>query len=335
MTDKISSFGTLGDLHQRNQSHTFAQPKIESSQMKPTLVILAAGMASRYGGMKQIEAFGPSGETIMDYSIYDAIQAGFGKIVFIIREEFAENFKSIFEPKLKEKIDIGYVYQDLRSFVGHFPIPPERSKPWGTAHAVLCAREEVREPFAVINADDFYGRDAFDKAYRFLTEQCAEKVWSIVGYELLKTLSDHGTVNRGVCETDASGHLKGIRERLNISRQDGQIVCDDQAEPRVIPTESKVSMNFWCFHPSIFAFSQDLFAEFLAEKGTEAKSEFFIPIVADRFIRDGHGKIQVIPTSSLWFGVTYKEDAPEVKKSIDALVASGAYPPALWPIAQS
>jgi NDP-sugar pyrophosphorylase family protein len=299
--------------------------------MKPTLVILAAGMASRYGGMKQIEAFGPSGETIMDYSIYDAIQAGFGKIVFIIREEFAENFKSIFEPKLKDKVDIGYVYQDLKSFVGNFQIPAERSKPWGTAHAVLCAKEEVREPFAVINADDFYGRDAFDKAYQFLQTSCSEKVWSIVGYELLKTLSENGTVNRGVCETDGSGNLSGIRERLNISRQNNEIVCDDHSEPHVLPVDSQVSMNFWCFHPSVFTFSQQLFADFLSAKGTEAKSEFFIPIVADRFIRDGQGTIQVIPTSSLWFGVTYKEDAPEVKKSIDALVISGAYPTALWP----
>jgi len=299
--------------------------------MKPTLLILAAGMASRYGGMKQIESFGPSGETIMDYSIYDAIRAGFGKIVFIIREEFADNFKAIFEPKLEGKVETDYVYQDLRSFTGSFVVPAERAKPWGTAHAVLCARDAVKEPFAVINADDFYGRDAFEKAHAFLVGACKPDTWSIIGYELLKTLSDNGTVNRGVCEVDGRGNLTGIAERLNISMQGGEIVCEDNAQPRVISSASQVSMNFWCFHPAVFEYSQALFDEFLAKHGQEPKSEFFIPIVADRFIREGKGVIRVIPTSSLWFGVTYKEDAPEVKKSIDQLVASGEYPSALWP----
>jgi NDP-sugar pyrophosphorylase family protein len=299
--------------------------------MKPTLLILAAGMASRYGGMKQIESFGPSGETIMDYSIYDAIRAGFGKIVFIIREEFADNFKAIFEPKLEGKVETDYVYQHLKSFTESYPVPAERAKPWGTAHAVLCAKDAVREPFAVINADDFYGRDAFEKAYAFLTRECRPDTWSIIGYELLKTLSDNGTVNRGVCEVDAQGNLAAIAERLNISMQGGEIVCDDNAHPRVLSSASHVSMNFWCFHPSVFDYSQSLFNEFLAKHGQEPKSEFFIPIVADRFIREARGAIRVIPTSALWFGVTYKEDAPEVKKSIDALVARGEYPTALWP----
>jgi hypothetical protein len=303
------------------------------TQMKPTLLILAAGMASRYGGMKQIESFGPSGETIMDYSIYDAIRAGFGKIVFIIRAEFAENFKAIFEPKLEGKIKTDYVYQDLRSFIGDYPIPAERAKPWGTAHAVLCARDAVKEPFAVINADDFYGRDAFEKAYTFLTSECRPETWSIIGYELLKTLSDNGTVNRGVCEVDGAGNLTGIAERLNISMQEGNIVCDDNASPRMLSRDAQVSMNFWCFHPAVFDYSQKLFTDFLSAKGHEPKSEFFIPIVADQFIRGGKGAIRVIPTSALWFGVTYKEDAPEVKKSIDALVARGEYPTALWPAA--
>ena len=166
--------------------------------MKPTLLILAAGMASRYGGMKQIESFGPAGETIMDYSIYDAIRAGFGKVVFIIRKDFADNFKSIFEPRLKGRIETGYVYQELNAFMGNREIPAGRTKPWGTAHAVLCAKDAINEPFAVINADDFYGRDAFEKAYAFLHDECNDRTWSIIGYELLKTLSDHGTVNRGV-----------------------------------------------------------------------------------------------------------------------------------------
>ena len=299
--------------------------------MKPTLLILAAGMASRYGGMKQIESFGPGGETIMDYSIYDAIKAGFGKIVFIIRKEFADDFKAIFEPKLKGKVEVDYVYQDLNSYLGNHSLPAERAKPWGTAHAVLCAKEVVKEPFAVINADDFYGNDAFIKAYNFLLNECNDQTWAIIGYELLKTLSDNGTVNRGVCQVDGNGNLSAIAERLNISKQNGVIVCDDNQQPREIPIDSQVSMNFWCFSPAVFDYSQELFDDFLDKHIHEPKSEFFIPIVADRFIQEGKGVIKVIPTSSLWFGVTYKEDAPEVRASINNLVQAGEYPPKLWP----
>ncbi len=298
--------------------------------MKPTLLILAAGMASRYGSMKQIQAFGPGGETIMDYSIYDAIRAGFGKVVFIIRKEFAKDFQDIFEPKLKGKIATDYVFQELNSHLNGFPVPAERTKPWGTAHAVLCAKDAVKEPFAVINADDFYGRDAFVKAFNFLTRDCNEKTYSIIGYELLKTLSDNGTVNRGVCRVNGHGNLASIAERLNISKQNGKIVCDDSAEPKELPIDSQVSMNFWCFDPSVFPYSQKLFHEFVAENISNPKAEFFIPIVADQFIHKGGGAIKVIPTSALWFGVTYKEDAPDVKASIENLVAHGEYPPKLW-----
>ncbi len=299
--------------------------------MQPTLLILAAGMASRYGSMKQIQSFGPGGETIMDYSIYDAIRAGFKKVVFIIRKEFAKDFEGIFEEKLKGKIEIGYVYQELSAFLNGHELPAERTKPWGTAHAVLCAKDAVREPFAVINADDFYGRDAFEKAYKFLTQDVNDKTYSIIGYELLKTLSDNGTVNRGVCQVDASGNLTGIAERLNISRQaDGRIICDDDQEPKELSVDSKVSMNFWCFSTSIFDYSQKLFNEFLDKNLNAPKAEFFIPIVADRFINDGTGVIKVIPTSSQWFGVTYKEDAPEVKESLNRLVENGEYPSKLW-----
>jgi NDP-sugar pyrophosphorylase family protein len=297
--------------------------------MQPTLLILAAGMASRYGSMKQIQGFGPSGETIMEYSIYDAIRAGFKKVVFIIREEFANDFKNIFEAKLKG-IEIGYVYQDLKSFVGNRQIPADRSKPWGTAHAVLCAKDAVKEPFAVINADDFYGKDAFQKAFDFLTKECSEKVYSIIGYDLVKTLSDNGTVNRGVCEVDSKGNLTSIAERVNIADNDGKIIVEDGFEPRELPRNSKVSMNFWNFHPSIFAYSEKLFGEFLDENINKPKSEFFIPIVADKFINENKGVIEVIPTSAQWFGVTYKEDAPEVKQKLDELVDSGEYPNNLW-----
>jgi hypothetical protein len=299
--------------------------------MKPTLLILAAGMASRYGGMKQIESFGPSGETIMDYSIYDAIRAGFGKVVFIIREEFAENFKSIFEPKLAGKVETAYVYQELTAFTEGREIPADRTKPWGTAHAVLCAKDAVHEPFAVINADDFYGRDAFEKACQFLAHECNDRTWSIIGYELLNTLSEHGTVNRGVCQLDSKGDLASVTERLNISEQEGgKIICDDNLEPREISRDSKVSMNFWCFSPYVFDFSEELFSDFLDNYINVPKSEFFIPIVADKYIHQGKGVIRVIPTSASWFGVTYKQDAPAVKAAIDGLVSSGEYPEGLW-----
>ena len=297
--------------------------------MQPTLLILAAGMASRYGSMKQTEGFGPAGETIMDYSIFDAIRAGFGKVVFIIRKDFAADFKEIFEPKLKDKIAIGYVYQELTAHTGNYAIPADRTKPWGTAHAVLCASNLVKEPFAVINADDFYGRDAFEKAYTFLTNVSSSKTYAIVGYDLLKTLSENGTVNRGVCQVDKEGNLTAIAERLNISYKEGRVYCDDGLQPHELPLQTSVSMNFWCFDVSIFNYSQKLFSQFLLESGSKPKSEFFIPIVADQFIRD-KGNIQVISTSSPWFGVTYKEDAPGVRESLMTLVRAGEYPGELW-----
>jgi NDP-sugar pyrophosphorylase family protein len=298
--------------------------------MQPTLLILAAGMASRYGSMKQIQSFGPSGETIMDYSIYDAIRAGFKKVVFIIRKDFVEDFKNIMEPKLKGKIAVDYVFQDLHSFTGNYPVPAERTKPWGTAHAVLCAKDAVKEPFAVINADDFYGRDAFEKAYGFLTKQVSEKLYCIIGYELAKTLSDNGTVSRGVCQVDANGNLVSIAERTKIYEENGKITYEEGDQKFEVPFDSKVSMNFWGFDPSVFTYTEKLFAAFLQEQGTNPKAEFFIPIIGDKLIKEGKGDIKVIPTDAKWFGVTYKEDAPEVQASLNALIEKGAYPNNLW-----
>jgi NDP-sugar pyrophosphorylase family protein len=298
--------------------------------MKPTLLILAAGMASRYGSMKQIQGFGPAGETIMDYSIYDAIRAGFTKVVFIIRKDFADDFKRIFEPKLKGRVEVDYVFQDLHDFTGDFKVPADRTKPWGTAHAVLCAKSAIEEPFAVINADDFYGRDAFEKAYRFLTSEVNPKLHCIIGYELAKTLSENGTVSRGVCEVDASGNLVSIAERTKIYQDGDKITYEEGGQKFVVPFDSKVSMNFWGFDPSVFDYIGKIFAEFLEEKGTDPKAEFFIPIIGDKFIRDGKGNIRVIPTSAQWFGVTYKEDAPGVQASLHALIAGGEYPENLW-----
>jgi NDP-sugar pyrophosphorylase family protein len=299
--------------------------------MKPTLVILAAGMASRYGSMKQTESFGPSGETIMDYSIYDAIRAGFGKVVFIIREEFADNFKAIFEPKLKGRITTDYVYQHLSSFTGERAIPADRTKPWGTAHAVLCCKGKVNEPFAVINADDYYGRDAFTKAFDFLTTQCNEQTYCIVGYELKNTLSDNGSVSRGVCDVDADHNLTDINERTSITRAaNGKVFYEDNAGSHEVSENSLVSMNYLCFAPGFIDLCEEQFNTFLDERMNEPKSEFFIPTATKYFIQSGKGVVKVIPTSAKWFGVTYKEDAPGVQASIHALVASGEYPPALW-----
>ncbi|HKB44933.1 MAG TPA: sugar phosphate nucleotidyltransferase [Chitinophagaceae bacterium] len=297
--------------------------------MQPTLVILAAGMASRYGSMKQVQGFGPGGETIMDYSIYDAIRTGFGKIVFIIRRDFEDDFKRIFDPKLKNRIDVDYVFQEMDAFLNGYKAPPERTKPWGTAHAVLCAKNAVKEPFAVINADDFYGRNAFEKAAEFLKEECNPNLYAIIGYELIKTLSDNGTVNRGVCQVDDKGNLSSIIERINIEMKEGIIICDDGKEPKTLPVNTSVSMNFWCFDTSVFPYTEKVFHEFLAENGTNPKSEFFIPIVADQFVKDG-GIIKVIPTPAPWFGVTYKEDAPDVEKSLNELVQKGEYAERLW-----
>jgi NDP-sugar pyrophosphorylase family protein len=297
--------------------------------MQPTLLILAAGMASRYGSMKQTQGFGPAGETIMDYSIYDAIRAGFGKVVFIIRKDFAEDFKAAFEPKLVGKIQTEYVYQEMDSFLDGVEVPAERTKPWGTGHAVLCAKDVIKEPFAVINADDFYGRDAFAKAAEFLKNQCTATEYSLIGYELAKTLSEHGTVSRGVCEVDEKNNLVDIKERTKIYRDGDRIIYEENEVKHEVPFNSSVSMNFWCFHPSLFPATEKLFHQFVKDNIENLKSEFFIPIIAEDFMQKG-GHIKVIPCSSQWFGVTYKEDAPGVKASIDKLVADGEYPASLW-----
>lgn len=294
-----------------------------------TLVILAAGMGSRYGGIKQIDSFGPGGETLMDYSIYDAIRLGFKKIVFIVRRDFAKEFKEIFEPKLKDRVALEYVYQEMDSFTEGMTIPADRKKPWGTAHAVLCSMELVHEPFAVINADDFYGYDAFKKAENFLQSECTADRYAIIGYDLLKTLSENGTVNRGVCAVDSEGNLSSIVERINVGMKNGKVLCDDGLQPSELPLNTSVSMNFWCFHPSIFAYTQKKFREFLRDNIQNPKAEFFIPIVGDQFIKEG-GTIKVITTPVPWFGVTYKEDSPEVAKKLKELVSMNEYPERLW-----
>ena len=299
--------------------------------MQPTLVILAAGMASRYGSMKQVQGFGPAGETIMEYSIYDAAKAGFGKVVFIIREEFETMFRENFANKLEGKIKVEFAFQELTKFVGERTIPEERRKPWGTAHAVLCCKGIVNEPFAVINADDFYGRDGFVKAYQFLTSEAAENKYAIIGYELKKTLSDNGSVSRGVCSVDAAQNLVDINERTKIYRNDkGIITYEDEQGLHEVSEDSSVSMNFFAFAPSFITNAENYFGEFLDKEINNPKGEFFIPLVVDKVVKRGKVNVKVIPTSAQWFGVTYKEDAPEVQASIDKLVADGEYPSSLW-----
>lgn len=301
---------------------------------KPTLLILAAGMASRYGSMKQTDGFGPNGETIIDYSIYDAIRAGFGKVVFVIREEFAEKFKSIFDAKLAGKIETDYVFQDFDLKKYGIDREVERAKPWGTAHAVMAARDRIKEPFCVINADDFYGFDAFSRMADFLRSEVNDQLFSLMGYQIDKTLSDYGTVSRGVCVVDENNFMTGIDERTKVyfKEVDGQkrIFFEENGEEHELPASSRVSMNFWGFNPSVFQISENMFRDFVEENSDNPKAEFFIPIVADQLIKSGATKFVVIPTSEKWFGVTYQEDKPIVEESIRKLVEEGVYPNRLF-----
>lgn len=298
--------------------------------MKPTLLILAAGMASRYGSMKQIDGFGPNGETIIDYSIYDAIKAGFGKVVFIIKEEFADNFKSIFDEKLKGKIEVDYVYQnfDLKQFGINEEI--YREKPWGTAHAILSGRKTIKEPFCVINADDFYGFDAFKKMADFLTSEINDSNYSIIGYKIGKTLSDFGSVSRGVCKADESGNLTEIVERTKVYKKGDSIVYEEDGKEFPLEFDTPVSMNFWGFTPAVFNITEELFKTFAMENKDKPKAEFFIPLIGEHLVSTQKASFKVVPTDNQWFGVTYKEDKPLVQACIDELIKNGNYPEKLW-----
>lgn len=298
--------------------------------MKPTLLILAAGMASRYGSMKQIDGFGPNGETIIDYSIYDAINAGFGKVVFIIKEEFVDNFKAIFEPKLNGRIETDYVFQNFD--LKQFGIDEEiyREKPWGTAHAILSGRHIINEPFCVINADDYYGFDAFKKMADFLNEEANDSNYSIIGYEIGKTLSEFGAVSRGVCKVDSSGNLEEIVERTKVYPKDGKIFYEEDGEEFPLDFDTPVSMNFWGFTPAVFKITEEMFREFAMANKDKPKAEFFIPLIGENLVKRNIATFKVVPTANKWFGVTYKEDKPYVQDSIDQLVKNGTYPTTLW-----
>ncbi|MFI3243151.1 MAG: nucleotidyltransferase [Akkermansia sp.] len=302
--------------------------------MKPTLLVLAAGMGSRYGGLKQLDPMGPNGEVILDYSVYDAIKAGFGKVVFIIRKDFEEIFKEQVGARFADKIEVDYAFQALDDLPEGFCVPEGRVKPWGTTHALLAARDVVKEPFAVVNADDFYGTDGFVKAAEFLTKpvcSCDSKShYAMIGYPLRNTLSDHGDVNRGVT-TIKDGYLDSVEEYTCIKvEEDG--VCRGDAlngERKPVDPSELVSMNLWAFPASFLADIQTHFTEFLKEHGNELKSECYIPTVVDEFIHNGSADCAVIETSANWLGVTYPSDKEAVVASIAKLIEEGAYPATL------
>lgn len=298
--------------------------------MKPTLVILAAGMGSRYGGLKQLDEVGPNGEAIIDYSLYDAIRAGFGKVVFVIRHDFETAFKERFDPKLKGRIAVEYVYQALDKLPAGFILSPERQKPWGTAHALLMADGVANEPLAVINADDFYGEKAYFAMANFLVSSNDPGEYAMVGYNVENTLSDHGTVSRGVCATDSNGYLTTVVERTKIKGEsDGIFYYEEDGRHKLSP-RSPVSMNFWGLKPNVFGYIREGFTQFLTDHGNELKSEYYIPLLINDNIVNGNIKTKVIGCDSPWFGVTYIEDKPIVKGRIAQLIADGVYPENLW-----
>jgi NDP-sugar pyrophosphorylase family protein len=301
--------------------------------MKPTLVILAAGIGKRFGSLKQLEKMGPGGETIIDYSVFDAIRSGFGKVVFVIRNSFAEEFRDTFnERHFNNGIEVRYVFQELDCLPAGFCAPPGRDKPWGTNHAVLAAAPEVQTPFAAINADDFYGKDAFAVMSRHLSSvENMTGRYAMVGYELRNTLSEHGAVSRGVCGIDNEGKLATVVERTHIERGYGHIFCIDEAERKMtLAPETIVSMNFWGFTPDYFAHSEKLFIDFLKTEHDVLKAEFFIPKVVNALVETGEASVTVLRSSAQWFGVTYREDRERVIQSLEALARSGDYPERLW-----
>jgi UTP-glucose-1-phosphate uridylyltransferase len=300
--------------------------------MKPTLVVMAAGMGSRYGGLKQIDPMGPSGETILDYSVFDALRAGFGKVVFIIRPDFEEAFRTGVGAKFADRIAVDYAFQTLDRLPAGFTVPEGREKPWGTTHAILCAREVVKEPFAVINADDFYGQTSFAVLRDYLSQLPGDSAaYSMVGFTLKNTLSEHGTVTRGVCKTDAHGFLTEIEEMTKIGSSPAGI-ANTKEDGSVLPLTGlePVSMNMWGFSPHIFDQLDGLFREFLTANGKELKGECYIPLSVGELVRRKQASCKVLPTDSTWFGVTYREDKPLVQASIASLTNRGAYPHSLW-----
>ncbi len=299
--------------------------------MKPTLFILAAGMGSRYGGLKQLDGLGPSGETIMDYSVYDALRAGFGKIVFVIRHDFEQEFRDKIISKYEGHVPVEVVFQDINTLPEGFNPNPERSKPWGTNHAVLMGKDAIKEPFGVINADDYYGADSFRILGDFLRSVEGKKnCYCMIGFNIENTLSENGGVSRGLCEVDANGYLSGVKECHGIERKDGKLIQVVEGENVPFPENASVSMNMWGFTPDYFDYSEKAFVEFLKEHGNDLKTEFYIPSVVNDLINDGTVTLKVEQTPSRWFGVTYAADRDATVAQFKKLVDEGLYPTPLF-----
>ncbi len=301
--------------------------------MKPTLFVLAAGMGSRYGGLKQLDGLGPNGETIMDYSIFDAIRGGFGKIVFVIRKDFEKDFREKILSKYENHIPVELVFQSVDKLPAGFTCPEGRVKPWGTNHAVLMGKEVINEPFAVINADDFYGRDSFAVLGRWLSElpEGAKNRYCMVGFRVGNTLSESGTVARGICSTNDEGCLTTVVERTEIMRVDGKVCYkDEQGAWVAVDDNTPVSMNMWGFTPDYFKYSEDYFVDFLKNNLDNLKAEYFIPLMVNKLINEGTATVKVLDTTSKWFGVTYAADRQGVVDKIQSLVDAGEYPSKLF-----
>ncbi len=300
--------------------------------MKPTLLILAAGIGSRYGGMKQIDQVGPSGEAIIDYSIYDAIRAGFGRIVFVIRKNIEQDFIDFFGDKLKGRIPFEFAYQELDMVPDGLTVPGERKKPWGTAHAVWVARDVINEPFVVINADDFYGRGSYQTVVDYLTdEETGPNNHCMVGFQIKDTLSDFGTVSRGICDADDRDFLKAVVERTEIGKSErGIYFKDETGEARPMTGEEMVSMNIWGFSPAIFPLLEEHFIQFIHKNINQPKAEIYIPTVVNDMVKNNLGTLKVLPAIDKWFGVTYIEDKSKAIENINKQVNQGIYPDNLW-----
>ena len=307
--------------------------------MKPTLLVLAAGMGSRYGGLKQLDPMGPGGEPLLDYSVFDALRAGFGRVVFVIRRDFEEQFRREVGARFEGRVKVDYVFQDLHSLPGGFRTPATREKPWGTGHAIWCARDAVKTPFAAINADDFYGRDAYRVLAEFfgrgrhdLPGDIGRAPFAMVAYRLDRTLSEHGSVSRGVCAVDGKGHLQTVEERTSIERTgtggaryalpDGSFVA--------LTGDETVSLNFWGFTPAVFPLLEAGFTRFLGGHLDQPRAEYYIPFAVAEMIAAGAAEVSVLPTDATWFGVTYREDKPAVAASLAGLSRAGEYPARLW-----
>ena len=298
-------------------------------ETQPTLLVLAAGMGSRYGGLKQIDPVGPSGEAIIDYSVYDALRAGFGKVVFVIRRDIEQAFRESIGSKFERRTAVEYAFQELDKLPLGFIVPANRQKPWGTSHAILMAENLIHEPFAAINADDFYGATSYKILHDHLISESRD--YAMVGFVLRNTLSEHGAVTRGVCTCDSQNYLKSVTELSGIEKDaDGVKRVDSAGESHRLAGDEIVSMNFWGFQPSLFAHLQELFANFLTKHIHEEKSEFFIPTAVNELVTSGKVRLKVLRSTDSWFGVTYREDKPRVTASIRALVTRGVYPAKLW-----